>query len=220
MPSPSPEGCPCLSLCLSIWAATPTQDVPEQAYVSVGLHICITCMSRDSPMSVHVTFFTHAHTRDNLHTRTTFTHAQPAHTHTHTTTFTHAEVVSLVINSLTVRITPDRSSTSCSSLSRNTSPTNTNGYYALLGIPRRKSDIRILGGPSAHAAHADEGACRSLSRSCPGAGPRATCSTESSPGRAGPLHSATECTSHSWFSKVKNIGKKKDFFLVLFLLFR
>jgi len=170
--------------------------------------------------------FSHTHTH-----ATTFTHAQPSHTHTHATTFTHAEVASLVINSLTVHITPDRSSTSCSSLYRNTSPTNTNGCYALLGIPRRKRDIRILGGPSAHAAHAahaDEGACRSLSRRCPGAAPPATYSIQSSPGPAGPLHSAAEVSIQAKEAsrrrgrvcKVKIIWKKKIFFLVLFLLFR
>ncbi len=98
-------------------------------------------------------------------------------------------------------------------------PTNTNGYYALLGIPRRKSDIRILGRPSAHAACADEGACRSLPRSCSGAGPRATCAAESSvvlppTTLCRRVHRAFLVSRRDVFCrvcKVKIIWKKKDF---------
>ena len=57
---PRPEGCACLSLCLSIFvlaylAATPTQDVPIQAYVSVPAYMH-DMHARDSPVSVHVNF--------------------------------------------------------------------------------------------------------------------------------------------------------------------
>jgi hypothetical protein len=110
--------CACLSLCLSIWAATPTQDVPIQAYASVGLHICITCMPETPPYpctlicvlgntgSVKFTF-THAHTRDNLFEQcrilclSVWLRATPVASSSHSHTHTHNQRNTCLINTCT-----------------------------------------------------------------------------------------------------------------------